>query len=227
MKEQVEIAKEYILKSIITHRIPPSSVLYETVVANTLSMSRTPVRQALNDLVSIGLLEHTKGKRGYVLPELSCEDMLHVFDTRKCIEMLAVQEAAGLNYSYENTEIQIILSLVEEEKKMREAGNRFEYSLINRDIHFNFVKLSRNAYLTRIFLPVFWRTSLYDFSFSTFYREPFSSQTFFGGFDEHLNIVDAICKGDSLKAKECIDIHITPNVERFLRIYSDLQDSII
>lgn len=221
MKEQVSIAREYILKGIVTHRIPPGSVLFETVMANTLSMSRTPVRQALNDLVSIGLLDHVKGKRGYFLPELSCDDMLHVFNTRKNIEMQAVQEAARLGYSFEDDKIKVIISLIEEERKMRESGNSFAYSLINKDIHFNLVKLSGNIYLSRIFLPIFWRASLYDFCFSAFYNAPYvADNSFFGGFDEHYNIIRAICDGDAAKARECIETHIVPNVERFMKIYN-------
>ena len=74
MKEQVDIARDYLLENIVMHRILPGTVLFETIIAEKLSMSRTPVRQALNDAVAIGLLTHTKGKRGYLLPELSCKE---------------------------------------------------------------------------------------------------------------------------------------------------------
>lgn len=221
MKEQLDIAKEYVINEIISHRIAPGNVLYETVVAEKLSMSRTPVRQALNDVVSIGILEHLKGKRGYTLPALSRKDMLDVFNTRKTIEMQAVEEASANNFSFNDSHIKSILLLIEREKEAIEAKDRFAYTIINRNIHSKLVELSRNIYLSRIFLPLFWRASLYDFYFSTFYNDIVHVvPSVFKGPDEHYEIVQAICDANITGAKHSIEVHIVPTIERYLKIYS-------
>lgn len=224
MKEQAEIARDHIINEIITHRISPGSVLFETVVAERLSMSRTPVRQALNDIVSMGILEHIKGKRGYALPDLSCSDMYQVLNTRKSIETQAVEEASSLGLSFEDSNIQAILLLNKKEREAKAVRDRFAFGLINKDIHFNLVGLSGNIYLARIFPPIFWRASLYDFHFSTFYNDMITTEEpVYGTPDEHRNIVEAICRGDGEEAKRCIERHIVPGIERFQKIYADLQ----
>ena len=223
MKEQVDIARDYLLENIVMHRILPGTVLFETIIAEKLSMSRTPVRQALNDAVAIGLLTHTKGKRGYLLPELSCKDMLNVLNTRKSIEVQAVHEATLLGYSWGNEQIKGLLKLIEEEKEAREQ-NRLRYSLINRDIHYNLVKLSTNPYLSHMFLPIFWRASLYDFHFSPFYNDMTTNKdTFYEGLDEHYHIVEAICNQKIKEAVHNVEKHITPSIKLFLKIYSKIE----
>lgn len=225
MKEQAEIARDYIINGIITHRIFPGSVLFETVVAEKLSMSRTPVRQALNDIVSMGILEHIKGKRGYALPDLSCNDMHHVYNTRKSIEMQAVEEAASLGVSFEDRRIRNLLLLNKREREAKAERDRFVFGLINKDIHFGLIGLSGNIYLARIFPPIFWRASLYDFHFSTFYNDAASAEEpGYGTPDEHRAIVEAICCGDGDEAKRCIERHIVPGIERYQQIYDNLKN---
>lgn len=176
----IERAFKHIISHIIHHRVMPGNALYETVIAEELSMSRTPIKQAFNSAVSLGILERKKGKRGYFLPVLEYSDMLYAFSARKAIEKQLILEAAE-NATPEG--IREMESLIEEEKMLLNEKNIYLYALINQKIHFCFAKHSGNVYLQRIFPPVFWRNSLYDFYLSKTYR---IESLLYGNFDAHL-----------------------------------------
>ncbi|MEV5536461.1 GntR family transcriptional regulator [Saccharopolyspora shandongensis] len=77
---------------ILEQQLKPGTVLLETALAARFGVSRTPVREALARLAQEGLI--TKQKRGYVVDELSPEEIIEVFDVRILLECAAVEKAA-------------------------------------------------------------------------------------------------------------------------------------
>lgn len=75
----------------------------ESELAQTLGMSRTPVREAALMLESRGLLEMRPRKGVRILP-VSPEDMREIYDILTELESLAAQRAAEANYSEEDLE---------------------------------------------------------------------------------------------------------------------------
>lgn len=223
MHELVDIAKDYVINQIITHKILPGSVIFETTVAESLSMSRTPVRQALNAIVSMGLLERVKRKRGYLLPSLSSRDMEQVLQTRRAIESQAVLEAAH-NTPLNIRKLGAIEALITEERACIKEKNRFKYAIVNSRIHTNFIELSGNVYLQRAFTPVFWRASLYDFYFSDFYSETpiIQIEYFYKDPEEHTRILQAICALDGEFARVGMEMHITATLAMYKKAYMEL-----
>lgn len=222
MRELVDVAMEYITNQIITHKLLPGGILYETVIAEELSISRTPVRQALNTAVSRGILAHSTGKRGYQLSPLSREDMINVFNTRKAIEVQAVIDAArNVNSKEDSCRIEELLA---KEYDYLCEKNRIRYANINRLIHSMFVELSGNIYLQTIFEQIFWRTSLYDFHFSDFYsdNETMSQGQYLTSHAEHEKIVEAIFSQNAEYAKLCMEMHLATTIniyyDRYLRL---------
>jgi DNA-binding GntR family transcriptional regulator len=74
-------------------RFQPSDRLREEDIAATLQVSRTPVREALSQLASEGLLE-PRAKGGYVLPEITPDDVAEIFELRLLLEPHAARRAA-------------------------------------------------------------------------------------------------------------------------------------
>ncbi|MBN6038109.1 GntR family transcriptional regulator [Amycolatopsis sp. 195334CR] len=77
---------------ILERELPPGSVLMETPLSQRLGVSRTPVREALARLAQEGLI--TRRTRGYVVHELTPEEILEVFDTRIVLERAITERAA-------------------------------------------------------------------------------------------------------------------------------------
>jgi len=80
-------------KLIIDGHYPPGTRLAEVAVAETLGVSRTPVRLAFRTLAQEGLL-HTVGKRGLVVRAFSAADVLCALEVRGALEGLAARRLA-------------------------------------------------------------------------------------------------------------------------------------
>jgi DNA-binding GntR family transcriptional regulator len=68
-------------------------MLSETQLADDLSISRTPVREALRDLSTAGLVRILP-QRGVIVSELSLQDIVEVYQLREQLEGFAVRLAA-------------------------------------------------------------------------------------------------------------------------------------
>ncbi|RBM21081.1 GntR family transcriptional regulator [Prauserella sp. PE36] len=77
---------------ILDRELPPGTVLLETPLSQRLGVSRTPVREALARLAQEGLI--TRHTRGYVVHELSPEEIIEVFDARIVLERAIAERAA-------------------------------------------------------------------------------------------------------------------------------------
>lgn len=85
---------------LIDGRYPAGSRLAEIPVAQTLGVSRTPVRLAFRTLEQEGLL-HKAGARGYVVREFSEADVLCAVEVRGALEGLAARRLAEQGLSDE------------------------------------------------------------------------------------------------------------------------------
>lgn len=78
--------------------------LSEVALAARFGMSRTPVREAIGQLVAEGLLEHLPS-RGTVLRRLTRRDVVELFEMREAIEVYAIGKvtARGLTASEQHS----------------------------------------------------------------------------------------------------------------------------
>lgn len=73
---------------IVTGDLMPGSKLLETQIAETLGVSRATLREAMNRLVEIGLLE-SKPFRGTTIRALSRRDLSEIYSLRTGLEQMA------------------------------------------------------------------------------------------------------------------------------------------
>ncbi len=84
-----ETAYAAIKQRIMDKRIVPGQLIFETELAKSLNMSRTPVREAIKRLEAEGLFEVTKGK-GTVLRSMTIELLINCYELSEGLEgMLA------------------------------------------------------------------------------------------------------------------------------------------
>ena len=79
-----ENAYEYILHLILDGEIKPGDRIREDFIAQQLGTSRTPVREAVNQLTQNGFITYVKRKGLYCI-ELSQQDLLDLLDLRKTL----------------------------------------------------------------------------------------------------------------------------------------------
>lgn len=84
-----EKAYQYIQGRISSGDLPSGSAISELLLAQELGSSRTPVREAISQLVSEGLLEQTPN-RGTIVVQLAREDIVDLYELREALEVYVV-----------------------------------------------------------------------------------------------------------------------------------------
>lgn len=93
MDTQLARAMLSVREMILRGRLRPGQRVTEVMLAQTLGMSRTPVRQALPLLAREGLLVEA-GSRGYLVRTFTRADILDAIDLRGVLEGFAVRRIA-------------------------------------------------------------------------------------------------------------------------------------
>ena len=89
---QKEKSYQGIKQAIISYEIKPGEPLVEKQIANKLGVSRTPVREALKELKSDGLVKIIPRKGAFVA-EISSRDIEEIFLLREILECAAIKIA--------------------------------------------------------------------------------------------------------------------------------------
>ena len=91
-KDAVRLAFDHIKNRIITFQSLPGVKIFDEEVARVLGTSRTPVRESLNRLVELGLVEARKN-RGFTVKIFSRKEIEDLYVLRENLECLSVKLA--------------------------------------------------------------------------------------------------------------------------------------
>lgn len=94
-KSKKQIAYERIKEEITNNRFKPGTLLVERQLCEALNISRTPVREALKQLINEGLVDFINGKGAFVT-NVTYEDIIEIYTIREVLEGLACRLAAQL-----------------------------------------------------------------------------------------------------------------------------------
>jgi DNA-binding GntR family transcriptional regulator len=88
-----ERAYQHIQKLLLSGNLAAGSSVSEQMLAKDLGSSRTPVREAMNQLAAEGLLEQSPNG-GMVVAQLGREDIIELYELREALEVYAVGKIA-------------------------------------------------------------------------------------------------------------------------------------
>jgi DNA-binding GntR family transcriptional regulator len=86
-------AYAHIQRKIASGDLQPGSSVSELALSKELGSSRTPIREAIGQLVAEGLLEQTRN-RGAVVVQLTRQDIIDLYELREALEVYAVGKVA-------------------------------------------------------------------------------------------------------------------------------------
>jgi DNA-binding GntR family transcriptional regulator len=109
-----ELVRDTLRRAILGGTLPASSRLVQADIASQLSVSTTPVREALRDLATEGLVVF-RPHIGAVVRELNLDELVQLYDVRKALEPLSIRRAAARITQEELTEAQRLVKLMESE----------------------------------------------------------------------------------------------------------------
>lgn len=145
-----ESLKQKVYKSlrldIISGKFPGGTRLTETDVAESLNVSRTPVREALQKLSQEKLLTALP-KAGYLVEDLSDNEIQDLFTTRMEIEQLAIQKAIQ---QITPEELKRLDDNLEQTKKAIKSGEKLKLTELDMEFHSIIYQATRSRSLYRV-----------------------------------------------------------------------------
>lgn len=140
-----DLAYKKIRTWIIDGTLMPNERLSETALATAVSVSRTPIREALLKLKDDGFVIMESGHTTLVAPLLAT-DAAKLYEPMAAIEGLAAQQAANIVSSQQIKEIE---QLNETYQASLQSQNLTEVLLADRQVHEMVLKIANNEYETQ------------------------------------------------------------------------------
>jgi DNA-binding GntR family transcriptional regulator len=201
-----------ITTAIVERRLMPGTKLAEQKIADIFKVSRTLVRQALNQL-SRDKLVTLEPARGARVAEPSVEEARQVFEVRHMLEAAMVKRAAAELTTAQIAELRGHLRDEQAAVQRTDVSGR---TRLLADFHVVMAHMLGNAVLADLLADLVTRSSL----IALMYQSAHSAEHSYG---EHVAIVDALEQRDARAAVKLMEDHLH-NVERNLKLDPRLPD---
>ncbi|WP_416262379.1 GntR family transcriptional regulator [Gibbsiella quercinecans] len=198
---------EVLIAAIEKGELLPGQRLQETRLAEQFGMSRTPIREALHRLETLGLAEPGP-QRGLIVANISYERLRQLFAVREGLEKLAMQLAVS---SASDEEIALLQDLINAEQRLTDSKALHDH---NRQFHRQIYRSTHNPYLNEMLDNLRIHLSLLrGTTYALAERAEEAKQ-------EHQAIVDALARRDCAAAQEAACQHIRNGYRARLAIIS-------
>lgn len=198
-----------ILESGILNATYPSGMsLNECDIAESLNVSRSPVREALVKLESAGLAKRTK--RGRVVAEIGPDDIQHSYEIWQMVESFAAARGCLL---YNDTQMQAIQQAFDALVRHTQTGNVEEYRKANFEFHASLVAPCRNPYLVS-----FYQSAINRVKWASLYSLEEKNEIV-GSVSGHREILEAYRMRLDKKVYDLISVHILNAEQRTTNKY--------
>lgn len=205
---------ETMTRRIIVGEFAQGEILTDLFLADQFKSSRTPVREACIHLVKEGFLKAVQG-RGYVVTEISLDDVRELYQLRLMLEPSAAELAAKVPLPKEffSTCSKLIEQIKNEDNNHERSYERFfEYGKAEYSFHWEIAKASGNKRLARIMADLM--NQYRRFHYVTYKNSPWLTSTA----DEHVEILDAIRLQNPSQASKLMYEHVVRGSERAFQL---------
>ena len=192
---------ESLRKRIITGELRPGLPINEADFARELSVSKTPVREALRQLERDGFVENVPG-RGSAIAHIRPQDIREVLEIREILEVGAAKRAAWQHGSDE------LRREREESRKLLAEDEANQQSVHEwgswEDVHLSIVKSVGNQTLVEMYQGLLDRIQ----RIRGYYGQRFTQRRLHEILAEHAAMLDAIVDGDAERAEQNVQRHL-------------------
>jgi DNA-binding GntR family transcriptional regulator len=212
MKNRADILRESIEEMIAVGKFPPGHRLDETELATEFGVSRTPIREALIQLASMGLIIN-RPRRGAIVAELSPQKLVEMFEVMSELEALCGKLAARRMTPVEHIDL---LAAHQACKDARTAEDADTYFYQNELFHDKIYAGSHNIFLAEQARNLHRRLRPYR-RLQLRVRDRIGTS-----YDEHEEVVRAILAGDGELTADRLRDHISIQGQRFADLIASL-----
>jgi len=140
-------AYDYIRGQIMNLGFKPGELITDTNIANVLSISRTPVREAFHRLEKEGLLINDP-RRGWKIYTLTLKDINDIFDLKVVIEGMVARKAAFCKDELLRDALRNVMHRMDEADAANDANEWFTADIDLHDIIFHMAGNDRAQEIT-------------------------------------------------------------------------------
>ncbi|MGH1461918.1 MAG: GntR family transcriptional regulator [Neptuniibacter sp.] len=197
--------KKQIENKIISGELKPGDRLDETTLAQEYGVSRTPVREALLQLQTIGLIE-LRARKGAIVASIEFKELFEMF------EVMAELEGMCGHLAARRASPEDLKNIEAEYNKCAEAASTKDsdlYYQVNTGFHEAIYQAAHNGYLSRKTINL--RNRLAPYRRTQLRNENRITDSM----AEHLKILKAIQARNPDKAKQLLIEHISVQGNRF------------
>lgn len=184
--------------SIITNILEPGYQLNERDLSESLGISRTPVREAIQMLEHEGWVKTEPWKGTYVI-EITEQDIMEVFKLREVLETMVIEE---LMNRIGDDNIKELENYVSVQTKYYKEHNIIEFTKTDKKFHFYLATLTGNKRLIQIL------DNLGEMVMALGIRAIRTEDRCKETIKEHNNIIIGLKNNDVSKAREAMKYHI-------------------
>ena len=141
-----EQISDFIKDMIMNQELRPGERIPEDRIAETLGVSRTPIREAIRLLQQLGLVDIVPRRFARVV-EIDSDTKRNLGELRIAIDTISVRRLAE---TATNEQCDILTGIAEECLKLSQTGNRVELFRKDSDFHITMARMSGNPYLENI-----------------------------------------------------------------------------
>lgn len=214
MPSKTEEIVDSIRSAVVSHRLHPGTQLREPSLANLYGVSRTVVRQALQELAKDGLVELSAGRIASVA-QPSPKEAREVFDLRRAIQRHALATLIGRATKGDLTKLRAHLK---SERAARAASDTAAVRRLGAGFHVLMARLAGNDLLADLLEHLTARIALILILYQHDYDRHVERLQ-----DDHRQFVELIESKSLAKALALLDAHLKV-VEASLQM-KDLQPS--
>jgi len=202
---RTEALREAIETKIATGAFPPGMRLEESELTRQFGVSRTPLREALIQLSSMGIVS-IRPRKGAVVADVTPQRLLEMFEVMAELEAMCARLAARRMHEADQQEL---LAAHRACETACLAADPDEYYHKNERFHHAIYRASQSGFLAEQAMALQRRLRPYR-RLQLRVRNRMSAS-----FNEHTQIVEALLRGDPDAAAEALRQHILVQGERF------------
>ncbi|MBP1930859.1 GntR family transcriptional regulator [Ammoniphilus resinae] len=134
-----EVVYQTLKKAILNGELKPGQMLSENMIANQLSMSRTPVREAIRSLENENLVSIVSGRK-VIVSVPSLREIADIYDIRLIVETEALRRITPEHVDI----IQKLENCVHQAQTHIEMNNLLELQKMNSEFHLTIIMALQN-----------------------------------------------------------------------------------
>jgi DNA-binding GntR family transcriptional regulator len=212
-----EKAYQSIKESVLTNKLMPGESLSTDLLAESLGISHTPIREAVVRLADEGILDYEPNKKLRV-SKITAKDVKQVYEVRRLLEVHVAKSIKG--HLKKNPKLVERLQHLRKktENLCRKNARPSSYSQVDLELNEILLCLIQNTILKELFNLVGDRAlRIRTFVEATVKSIPNGSYDLNASAQEHLRLIKALQKGDIEKIETSIVDHLNNSEKRTLK----------